>query len=143
MDDDETVLSAYVFIETVAAIVIQTAIRQFLAVLHVDSLRQTRDTIDVADRVLSIEESCLEESMFASSRGNSSLESVNGYLHESLLDDDLDRVALDLYDLAAIQIQAMYRDFGSETAWMSTTIAPLRYNGCIEAFYVGKSISLT
>jgi IQ calmodulin-binding motif len=111
MDDDETVLSAYVFIETVAAIVIQTAMRQFLAVFHADSLRQTRDAIEVAQRVLSIEESCLEESMLSSSKANSSFESKNEFSYESLLDDDMDNVALDLYELAAIQIQSLYRGF--------------------------------
>jgi predicted pyridoxine 5'-phosphate oxidase superfamily flavin-nucleotide-binding protein len=111
MDDDETVLSAYVFIETVAAIVIQTAMRQFLAELHADSLRQTRNAMAVAERVISIEESCLEESMLASSKGNTSSESSNDFLYASLVDDDLDRVALDLYDLAAIQIQSIFRGF--------------------------------
>ena len=84
-------LSAYVFIETVAAIVIQTAVRQFLAVLYLDSLRQTKDSFDVAQRVLFIEESCIEESMNASSRATSSVEhETHDYSYETLIDDDLD-----------------------------------------------------
>ena len=105
-------LSAYVFIETVAAIVIQTAVRQFLAVLYLDSLRQTQDSLDVAQRVLFIEESCIEESMNASSRATSSVEhETHDYSYETLIDDDLDRAAQDMYELAAIQIQSVYRGF--------------------------------
>ncbi len=105
-------LSAYVFIETVAAIVIQTAVRQFLAVLYLDSLRQTRDSFEVAQRVLSIEEGCIEESMNTCSRTTSSLENEqNDYSYENLIEDDLDRAAQDMYELAAIQIQSAYRGF--------------------------------
>ena len=105
-------MSAYVFIETVAAIVIQTAVRQFLAVLYLDSLRQTRDSFEVAQRVLSIEEGCLEESMNTCSRTTSSLENEqNDYSYENLIEDDLDRAAQDMYELAAIQIQSAYRGF--------------------------------
>lgn len=105
-------LSAYVFIETVAAIVIQTAIRQFLAVLYKDSLRQTRDSFEVAQRVLSIEDVCIEESMNTSSRATSSVENEqNDYSYESLIDDDLERATQDMYDLAAVQIQSVYRGF--------------------------------
>jgi myosin heavy subunit len=80
--------------------------------LHLDSLRQTRDSFEVAQRVLSIEDSCIEESMLTRSRANSSIDSDhNGYSYENLIDDDLDRVALDMYELAAIQIQSVYRGF--------------------------------
>ena len=105
-------LSAYVFIETVAAIVIQTAIRQFLAVLHLDSLRQTRDSYEVTQRVLSIEDMCVEEFMNTSSRATSSVENEqNDYYYENLIDDDLDRATQDMYELAAVQIQSVYRGF--------------------------------
>ena len=77
-----------------------------------DSLRQTRDSFDFAQRVLSIEEGCIEDSMNASSRATISLENEqHDYSYENLIDDDLDKVAQDMYELAAIQIQSVYRGF--------------------------------
>lgn len=85
MDDDETVMSAYVFIETVASIVIQTAVRRFLASLYVESLiaNSKSSQRNVSKEIL-----------------NTSYESTNSAAY-----------VLGLYKLAAVQIQAVFRGF--------------------------------
>jgi IQ calmodulin-binding motif len=123
MDDDETILSAYAFIETVAAIVIQTAVRQFLAALRVDSLRQTRESLALAIKIRSIEGKAPFHGRLAHSDDDTSAlrAVVDGSTRQVALlegddsgfvsEDDLDDIALSLYHLAAVQIQSVFRGF--------------------------------
>lgn len=137
MDDDETVMSAYAFIETVAAIVVQTAARQFLAFLKVESLRFTRESKILESRILSIERAASEQADRASQGECEVVRRIgireplvyDQYQMKNILNDtsisndfrvieaseisecDIDDMAMNLYHLAAVQIQAVYRGF--------------------------------
>jgi IQ calmodulin-binding motif len=138
MDDDETVMSAYMFIETVAAIVIQTAVRQFLAILCADSLRQTKEAQELADRIISIEKACTVDAVASRElNDNYAVEAHTSVQSEG----DLDEVALNLYELAAVQIQAVYRGFWVrdclDVDHYCTTVVQRAYRGfsCRMKFY--------
>lgn len=112
MDDDDTDISAYVFIETVAAIVVQTAVRQFLAVLHVDSLRQTREAKELADRILSIENAYVKEVGVSTDRKRGSyIQKLKDVQTSFQSAGESGKDAKNLFEIAAMQIQAVYRGF--------------------------------
>jgi IQ calmodulin-binding motif len=123
MDDDETILSAYAFIETVAAIVIQTAVRQFLATLRVDSLRQTHESLALASKIRSIESKALFHGRLphsdddtralrpAADRSTRQVALEEGNDSGLVSEGDLDDIALSFYHLAAVQIQSVFRGF--------------------------------
>lgn len=101
MDDDETVVSAFVFIETVAAIVLQTAARRFLAIRRSESLRHARS--------LTIAKGVETTAPAVPSTPSSEVE------EESRLDvsvqSEQDEFATKMYELAAVQIQSTFRGF--------------------------------
>jgi hypothetical protein len=90
--------SAYAFIETVAAIVIQTAIRRFLAMRFVDGVKESR----------------AEAQWFEKSASDAEVRLVGDLVGAQVVDSfdqGFEQVALNLYELAAIQIQAVFRGF--------------------------------
>jgi len=111
MDDDETVLSAFVFIETVAAIVIQTAARRFLAQLLVTEMRHAKRGKDVtaATSTCSREVAPVENSDFRFDVGVQTEEVEDDDDDDD--DDSVDELALEMYELAAVEIQSAFRGF--------------------------------
>lgn len=95
MDDDETVMSAFVFIETVAAIVIQTALRRFLAVLYAEELRHARALPDA-------KHSKEKDRSFEDSATQGGAREVDISAEHAL---DM------MFELAAVQIQSVFRGF--------------------------------
>jgi len=100
MDDDETVMSAFVFIETVAAIVIQTAARRFLGVRCAKSLRYAR-SLTIAKG--------LDANACAVSKPTNGDEE-KGWLDVSVQSEE-DEFPTEMYELAAVQIQSTFRGF--------------------------------
>ena len=100
MDDDETVMSAFTFIETVAAIVIQAAARRFLASRRAAKMKKAKQTLWT--KLVDMNTSSVTKSM--------SLEDDNFRFDVSVQTDD-NSFATNMYELAAVQIQSAFRGF--------------------------------
>jgi len=88
-------MSAFVFIETVAAIVIQTALRRFLAVLYAEELRHTRalpDAKNSKEKDRSFDDSATQED-------------------DREVDISAEHALDMMFELAAVQIQSVFRGF--------------------------------
>lgn len=112
VDDTGLLSDSYVtFIEAVASVVIQTKVRQFLSSMRVLRLRERLETLErlPADRRVKESKDATEVIIEAKPTPLVSRSQILAMKARSSVSSRRDDVALDFFDLAAIQIQAAFR----------------------------------